>query len=191
MLAAQGRVAASPDDVHPLLIGATIPDITLTDVDYQSVELLQVVRQKPAIIIYYRGGWCPFCNRQLSQLQGLQPKLLEMGYQIIAISSDRPSNLRKSLNKRDLTYTLLSDSAMVGARQFGLAWKMSDRQVMSYKLLMMDVEKGAGLDHHIVPVPGVFIVDRKGVVQFQYVNPNHRVRLNAEVLETAARTALK
>ena len=190
-LTAQNDVADAPENVHPLLVGATVPDLELTTLEGKTVHLMEIVRQRPTVLIYYRGGWCPFCNRQLSQLQRLQPMLKEAGYQIIAISADRPSELRRSLAKRDLSYILLSDSTMTGARRFGLAWKVADRQVASYKRKMMDIAASSGQDHHILPVPGVFILDRKGMIHFQYVNPNHRVRLSAELLQAAALAALK
>ena len=190
-LAAQNDVADAPGNIHPLLVGTTVPDLELATLEGETVRLMEIVRQRPTVLIFYRGGWCPFCSRQLNQLQRLEPMLKEAGYQIIAISPDRASMLRKTLNKRDLTYTLLSDSTMMGARRFGLAWKMADKQVASYKRKMMDIVAASGQEHHLLPVPGVFILDRKGMIHFQYVNPNHRVRLSAEVLEAAALSALK
>jgi peroxiredoxin len=104
----------------------------------------------------------------------------------MAISTDRPSELRKSADRHSLTYTLLSDSTMAGARALGIAWRMDPKQVRRYKLGRMDIEAGSGQAHHILPVPSVFVLDTKGVIQFEYVNPNHRVRLDNRVLEEPA-----
>lgn len=106
-----------------------------------------------------------------------------MGYQIIAISADRPSSLLPTLDRQALTYTLLSDSTMAGAQALGIAWKnpRGGRKL----------ERASGMDHHILPVPAVIILDRKGKIQFLYANPNHRVRLDGDELLAAARAALK
>ena len=182
VLGGQERVADTPEHIRPILVGATIPDLALANLDGESVQLMEMVSRKPTVLIYYRGGWCPFCNRQLQQLQGLESVLDSLGFQIIAVSADRPAKLKKSLNKHQLSYILLSDSAMAGAMHLGLAWQMSEKQVGRYRLKMMDVEASSGRDHHMLPVPGVFILNRKGIVKFQYVNPNHRERLSSAVL---------
>ncbi len=109
----------------------------------------------------------------------------------MAISADRPSRLRRSIDRHSLTYTLLSDSSMAGARAFGLAWIMPPKQAARYKMTRMDIEAASGREHHIVPVPGVFVLDTSGVILFRYANPNHRVRLDGAVLLEAARTALE
>jgi len=113
--------------------------------------------------------------------------LREIGYQIIAISADRPSMLHESLDKHDLGFQLLSDSAMTAAVQFGLAWHMSDSMVEKYTTYGIDLDAASGQPHHVLPVPAVFVVGTDGVVRFQYVNPNHRVRLDSDVLLAAAR----
>ncbi|UCD39312.1 MAG: redoxin domain-containing protein [Fidelibacterota bacterium] len=127
----------------------------------------------------------------MGQLQSLEPTLRELGFQIVAISTDRPSELRKSVKRNSLTYTLLSDSTMAGAKAFGIAWRMDLKQVRKYKLGRMDIEAGSGQIHHILPVPSVFVLSTKGVIQFEYVNPNHRIRLDSNVLEEAARATMK
>lgn len=187
VLGGQERVADTPENIRPILVGATIPDLVLANLDGESVRLMDLVSRRPTVLIYYRGGWCPFCSRQLQQLQGLESTLDSLGFQIIAVSSDRPAKLKKSLDKHQLSYILLSDSAMTGAMQLGLAWRMSEKQVRRYRFLKMDVEASSGRDHHMLPVPGVFILNRKGVVKFQYVNPNHRERLSSGVLLAAAK----
>ncbi|MCH7521300.1 MAG: AhpC/TSA family protein [Candidatus Marinimicrobia bacterium] len=182
-MSAQNPVPTSAKDIHPLPVGATLPDIAVTTIDGDPFDLMAAVKAQPTVLVYYRGGWCPFCNMQLASLQKIEPTLKEIGYQIIAISADRPSSLLPTLDRHSLTYTLLSDSTMAGARALGIAWQStrSGRKL----------ERASGMDHHILPVPAVIILDRKGVIQFLYANPNYRVRLDGDDLITAARAALK
>ena len=127
---------------------------------------------------------------QLGELPTIESELRDIGYQIVAISADRPSKLQESLDKHDLGFQLLSDSAMTAAVQFGLAWQMPRNMVEKYITYGIDLDAAAGQPHHIVPVPAVFVVGTDGVVRFQYVNPNHRVRLDADVLLAAARSEM-
>lgn len=108
-------VPRSARDIKPLLIGARVPTTTLRTPDGKAFDLGAAFAKRPTILIFYRGGWCPYCNAHLGQLQALEPKLLGLGYRILAVSPDRPEKLAQSVEKGRLGYTLLSDSAMAAA----------------------------------------------------------------------------
>ncbi len=179
---ADGSVAASAEDIHPLLVGVKVPDVVLADVEGTPVRLYSLLEKEPTVLVFYRGGWCPYCNLQLEQLHTIEGEVLNLGYQIIAISADRPENVEKSIEKHDLKYTLLSDSAKVAAKAFGLAFKVDERTLEAYKKFGINLDAASGVDDHIIPVPAVFIVQKDGTIIFEYVNPNYKVRLNAQVL---------
>lgn len=179
------------EDISPVLSGTKIPDVTLTDINGNTVDLLNRVSGKSAILIFYRGGWCPFCNLQLSQIQKIDSDLVALGYEILAISPDRPDELKKSIEKHNIEYTLLSDSSMNACLKFGIAFKVADEIIEKYKSYEIDLEASSGLNHHLLPVPSVFIVGTDGIIKFEYINPNYKIRLDPDVLMAAAVAALK
>lgn len=178
------------EDISPVLSGTKIPDVTLTDINGNTVDLLNRVSGKSAILIFYRGGWCPFCNLQLSQIQKIDSDLVALGYEILAISPDRPDELKKSIEKHNIEYTLLSDSSMNACLKFGIAFKVADEIIEKYKSYEIDLEASSGLNHHLLPVPSVFIVGTDGIIKFEYINPNYKIRLDPDVLMAAAVAAL-
>ncbi|MEO5628945.1 MAG: redoxin domain-containing protein, partial [Thermomonas sp.] len=97
MLAAD--LASSQEQVRPILLGSKMPDVPLRTVAGKPTTLKAQVGGKPAILVFYRGGWCPFCNLQLSNLRLIQKDVEAMGYRIIAISPDRPEELAKTMGK--------------------------------------------------------------------------------------------
>lgn len=177
-----GRVAERADDIHPILVGMKVPDVFLADVLGKEVRLYSLLENKPTVLIFYRGGWCPYCNLQMEQLHTIESDVLKEGYQIVAIGADRPENVEKSIEKHDLNYTLLSDSTMNTAKAFGLAFRVDKETLERQRKFGVDIEAASGLNHHILPVPAVFIVQKDGSIIFEYVNPNFKVRLNAQVL---------
>lgn len=183
---AQGY-AQTAEEVTPLLISSEIPDVELKNIEGQTVRLKELVSQKPSIIVFYRGGWCPYCNRQLSDLHIIEEELYEIGYQLLAISPDRPEKLKATLDNNELGYTLLSDSPMDASKAFGIAFKVDQETVDSYKSIGLDLEGDSGYDHHLLPVPAVYIVNTDGIVKFNYVNPDYKERINGEVLLKAAK----
>lgn len=184
-------VAASAEEICPLKVGTRIPSVQLRTLEGDTVELTLETAKKPTLLIFYRGGWCVYCNRQMSTLKQIEQKILELGYQLIAISPDRPEKLRESVEKHHLSYTLLSDSKMIAARAFGLAFQVSKETLERYKTINIDLEGASGESHHLLPVPAVFVLGADGIIKFGYVNPNYKARIDLEVLLSAAKAALK
>ncbi|MBR9976513.1 MAG: AhpC/TSA family protein [Bacteroidetes bacterium] len=187
---AETAVPKTAEAVCPLKPGMTIPSVRLAGTTGSGLALRDAVEKQPAVIIFYRGGWCPFCSVQLGQLQAIEQELREMGVQLIGISPDTPEHLMKSASQHSLRYTLLSDSDMEAAKQFGIAYELDARTVTSYREHNLDIEAASGKTHHMLPVPAVFVVNREGRITFTYVNPDYKVRLDPQLLLAAARTAL-
>jgi peroxiredoxin len=183
-------IAPAAEAVTPILVGAHVPAVSVNTLAGKATSLQTAVGGKPTILVFYRGSWCPFCNLQLSQLNAIQSQLVTMGYQIIAVTPDMPVDIQKTLDKNKLTYTIYSDSEFAAIKAFGVGYRVPKETVEQYRgygtmLPPLPDGSGAGL-----PVPAVFIIDSKGVIQFVYVNPDFRIRLSSELLLAAARTSL-
>ncbi len=172
---------AKSEDISPLLIGENIPDATLLTDEGKSFDLNKAVASKPTILIFYRGGWCPYCSKHLSGLMEIEPDLLKMGYQILAISTDSPENLKQTAMKEKLNYTLLSDADLQVSKQFGIAYQAPE----NYQSFLPKTTGGKDVDL-LLPVPSVFILDKKGSILFEYINPNFKERISPTLLKAAA-----
>ena len=181
-----------PENIQPIAVGERIPPISLRSINNALIDLNSAIAAKPTVLIFYRGGWCPYCNLQLSQLQKIEPELIKLGFQIIAVSPDRPEKLKASIDKHQLSYRLLSDNEMTAAQALSIAFHLDNATVAKYKNeYKIDVEADSGHTHHLLPVPAVFIVGKDGLINFSYVNPDYKVRLEGGVLLDAAKESLK
>lgn len=179
--------AMSAEEVNPVLISSTIPDVSVKNTDGENLNLRDIVKDQPTIFVFYRGGWCPYCNSHLADLKKIEDDLSKEGYKVYAISADRPELLKETMAKNELSYTLLSDAPMTAAKAFGIAFKMDDKTVERYKSFDIDIEKDSGYDHHLLPAPAVFLVDQEGTIKFSYVNPNYKERIDGGILLAAAK----
>lgn len=127
----------------------------------------------------------------MGQLRETSKEIIELGYQLIFVSPDRPEKIAAYKARQDFDYTLLSDSSMLAAQAMGIAFKMSDDLLERYKGYGFDLEDASGMDHHLLPVPAVFILDDKQTVRFNYADPNHTVRIDADLLLSAAKAVAK
>ncbi len=188
------QVAETANDVSPLLNGQTIPDVDVVTIDNKQQSLAKFLNNKKTILFFYRGGWCPFCNTQMGQLKQIEGQLSDMGYQLVGVSTDSPADLKKSVTKMDLNYQLLSDFNSTMSQAFGLAFfssqKVTDRYLAKMGLENPLQKNKAGDARLVLPVPAIYLIDENGLVQFNYVNPNFKVRLDESVLLAAAKAAM-
>ncbi|MHC4563949.1 MAG: peroxiredoxin-like family protein [Planctomycetota bacterium] len=178
-------IAAAANDVKPLPIGAKVPPLTLRTSDGEPFYLSDALAKKPTVLVFYRGGWCMYCNMHFGRLKELERTVLDAGWQIIAVSPDRPEKLRETVQKHAPMYTLVSDSDMAAAKAFGIAFRLDEATLETYAEYGIDLEDASGRPHHLLPVPAVFLVNTAGVITFQYVNPDYKIRLDPAVLLAA------
>ena len=188
---AEGQTNSNPvpdsaQEVRPLQIGSMLPAITLRTMSDAPFDLNKAISEKPTLLIYFRGGWCAYCNTQLGQLKDIETPLTKIGYQILAVSADRPDKVKETIDKHNMHYTLLSDNDMAGARALGIAFRLDDTLYEKYRGYGIPIE-----EHRQLPVPSVFIISTDGVIQFEYVNPDYRVRLEPDVILAAAKAVIK
>ncbi|NQV01730.1 MAG: AhpC/TSA family protein, partial [Bacteroidia bacterium] len=138
--------------------------------------LKALIHKKPTILVFYRGGWCPYCNQHLAEMADIEDKIFEAGYQIVAVSPDSPENLSKTLDKNDIHYTLLSDSRGELIKAMGIAYQAT----FLYENIRSKGATGEKLD--LLPVPSLFVTDQQGIIRYEYVNPDYKVRMSGEEL---------
>ncbi len=183
-----GRTAIHPtaEDVQPLMPGMPAPAFDVRSASGEPVAFRPDALERPVVMTFFRGGWCPYCNLHLSELRHAEARLKELGFDVWFISMDRPGVLVESLDEPDIGYTLFSDSGLSATRAFGIAFRVDNATVERYLGVGIDLEAVSGEDHHVLPAPATFLIGEDGVINFAYVNPSYDVRLPPSVLLAAA-----
>jgi len=184
-------VAKTAQEISPLMAGMNAPAFSLTTADGTSYTFDPENIDRPLVLTFYRGGFCPYCNMQLADLRHAETLLIEMGYDVAFASMDRAEILKSNLKIEDVNYTLLSDSKATMTKAFGLAYFVSDETIERYLKSGIDLEGDSGETHHILPVPATYIIGVDGVIDFAYVNPNYRERVHPDLVVKAAELALE
>jgi peroxiredoxin len=186
LVPALADIPDSPQQVQPLSVGARAPIFSARTTEGALRTFGPDSYKKPLVVIFYRGGWCPYCNAQLSDLHLVEPKLRKSGFEIVFLSTDRPELLYSSLKATDIHYTLLSDNRLEAAKSFHVAYHIDDATIAKMREYGVDLEASTGTKQHELPVPSVFIIDTSGTIRFVYSNPDYKIRLGADELWTAA-----
>lgn len=193
VLAAElAAIAASANEVKPLQTGELAPRFTVRTVDDEPFVFDPENLDAPAILITFRGGWCPYCNMHLSELRNVVPELRDKGIDVYFISGDRPELLYASLKRETqdeidgLGYTILSDANIEAARALGIAFKAAESTIAGREAKGQDIDGSSMKNHGVLSVPAVYVIDATGMVTYSFVEPDYKIRLPAEDLLKAA-----
>jgi peroxiredoxin len=172
----KAQVADKAENISPLLIGEKIPEATLTTTKGENIQLSKIISEKPSVVIFYRGGWCPFCNMHLAEIGKVEKEILDLGYQIVAISPDDYVNLQGTSESTKLNYQIYSDAKGDLLKSTGIAFQLPQK----YKEYLPTKTKGKVTE--VLPVPTMMVVDKKGTILFEYINPDFKQRISGKLL---------
>lgn len=187
-VADEGRTAIHPsaEAVQPLMPGMSAPAFDVQTATGAPFAFRPDAMEKPVVVTFFRGGWCPYCNLHLAEMRHAEAQLKELGFDVWFVSMDKPALLVDSLDEPDIGYTLLSDTQLSATRGFGIAFQIDDETYEMYKGYGVDLEQTSGEAHHVLPAPATYLIGQDGIINFAYVNPSYDVRLPPSVLLAAA-----
>jgi peroxiredoxin len=158
-------------------VGDVLEPFTLDDATGRPVSLDQIVQNGPAVIVFYRGGWCPYCNLALrTYQQELLPQLTAFGARLVAISPQPPDQSLSTVEKAGLEFSVLSDPGSRLADRFGIAFEQAEDVLAAQRELGLDLAKVNAEGAVRLPRPTVLVVDPDRIVRFVDVQPDYTAR---------------
>jgi peroxiredoxin len=172
--AEQRALAAAGEPAGVAQPGSRLPDGQLLDVAGQPATLAETLGGKPAVIVFYRGGWCPYCSIALRAYQAqLMPALAESGISLIAISPQKPDGSLSTKEAKELTFTVLSDPGNQLAGPLGILTAPSDDARAAQLQLGLDLAQVNADGTTGLPMPTVIIAGADGVIRWIDVHPDY------------------
>ena len=171
-----------------LAVGDEAPDFTLPDSRGRQVSLSMVLRAGPAVVTFFRGGWCPYCNIQLRAYQRALPEIAALGGQIIAISPQLPDGSLSVAEKNALEFDVLSDVGNVVGRSFGLVYALPEELRAAMRLNDKALPRINGDDSWELPLTATFVIAQDRRVALAYVDVDYRLRLAPEDIVAGLRS---
>jgi peroxiredoxin len=168
-----------------LAVGDIAPSFTLQNANRREVSLSEVLRKGPAVITFYRGGWCPYCNIQLRAYQQALPEIAALGGQIIAISPQLPDGSLSVAEKNELEFEVLSDVGNRAARSFGLVYSLPEELRAALTSNNKALPGINGDDSWELPVPATFVIAPDRNVLLAHIDVDYRRRLAPEDIKQA------
>ena len=171
-------------------IGAVAPNFTLTDTAGKPYVLSELLPHGPVVALFYRGGWCPFCNVQLRAFQLASSRLRALKAQVVLISPQESNQSLSLIERHALTFPLLTDVGNHVARQYGLAFQLNPAVRDGYLAIDVDLAHINDDASWELPMPATFVIDRAGLIRYSFVSADYTQRSEpADVLAALQRIA--
>lgn len=173
----QARLARTPLPAGVSRPGTAVPDVDLLDAQGRPVTLHAALGDRPAVLVFYRGAWCPYCNIALATYQAqLLPELERRGFGLIAVSPQRPDESLSLREKQNLDFAVLSDVGNVLSGKFGIVMTPAPEVIEAQRALGLDLTEGNADGTTAIPMPTTVVIDTERVVRWIDVRQDYTTR---------------
>lgn len=170
-------MAAQAQKPEGLFINSKAPEFKLKDQSGVDVSLKELRKKGPVVLLFYRGNWCPFCNRQLKALQDSLELIQNKGAQVVAITPEKGAGIDSTIRKTGAVFSILYDEDMKIASAYEVAFNVDDKTVNRYKMAGIDLLNTNGQKKAMLPIPAIYIINKEGTITYRYFDENYRRRM--------------
>jgi len=173
----------SLDNPQGLNVGEQAPDFNSVDQNSKPIQLKKLIESGPVVLIFYRGEWCPYCNKQLKALEDSMSYIVAKGAALIAITPETKNNIEKTVQKTNATYSIIHDEGSRIMNAYKVAFELDKKTQIKYKGYGVDLIERNGSNGNNLPVPAVYIINKEGKITYRYFDENFRNRASiSEIL---------
>ncbi|MEL6330742.1 MAG: peroxiredoxin-like family protein [Planctomycetota bacterium] len=163
-------------------VGDGAPEFELPDARGETVALASLLERGPVVLLWYRGGWCPYCNLTLRGYQEILPQLDDAGATLVAISPELPDNSLSTSEKNELSFTVLSDVGNTVAKEYGVVFEVTEAVHEKYNEFFQ-FDDWNGNDTGELPLAATYVIDTDGVIRWAFLDADYVARAEpADVL---------
>lgn len=159
---ADERLRASGIAAQALGEGDIAPDFTLAAADGGHVRLHEQLSAGPVVLVFYRGGWCPFCSLSLRAYDQIAGAVRKHGGSIIGVGLERPERARDTAETHRISFPLLWDEGLQTAEQFGLGYDLEPGMRTMYQRCGHDIPLLSGTGAWRLPMAATFVIAPDG-----------------------------
>lgn len=159
-----------------LKTGIEAPLFEATDSGGNSVALSELLKKGPVVLVFYRGLWCPYCNKYLSLLQDSLLILQKKGANVVAVSPEVPENTIETVKKTKASFPVVSDKGMNIMKMYKVNYAVDAKTLKVYSRFGIDFNKANGENGANLPVPATYVIGKDGKIKHVFFNPDIKQR---------------
>lgn len=166
--------AFAQDAPTALKVGDKAPDFQAKDHAGNIVSLKELTKKGKVVVMFYRGAWCPYCNKYMSEIEKALPDFSAKNATVIAITPEPEESISKAVEKTKATFSIIYDKDRAIMKQWKVAYEMSPELQTKYKGYGLDLQKQQG--DWMLPVPATYVIGKNGKIKFVHFDENYQKR---------------
>lgn len=172
-LALNGKAQEAPEG---LFINSKAPDFKATDQNGNTVRLKDLLKKGKVVLVFYRGEWCPYCNRYLKRLQDSLELIKEKGATVVAVSPEISANVKKTVDKTGASFPVLYDEGLKIMKAYEVEYEVPVNTQTRYRNTGLKLEEANGRNGAYLPIPATYVINKEGTVTYRYFEPDYKKR---------------
>ena len=156
------------------------PEFSAKDQNGKTISLQNELKNGKVVLIFYRGQWCPYCNKELKGMQDSLSFITSKGAVVVAVTPELPENISKTIGKTNASYSILSDDGLKIMKAYDVAYAVDPALNEKYKGYAIDLMKANGANGANLPIPAVYIIDTNGNIIYRYFDVDYRNRASVK-----------
>lgn len=162
-------------------VGEEAPNFILPDAFGGTTSLLGMLDDGPVVLLWYRGGWCPYCNLTLHAYGERLPEMRALGATLVAISPELPDRTLTTAERNGLGFEVLSDENNGVARDYGVLFDVPEAVWSRYQgAFQVDGYYSHGRAE--LPLGATYVIDRDATIVYAFLDADYRNRADPEAV---------
>jgi peroxiredoxin len=173
-------------DENHLNVGEKASNFTGFDQFGKYVNTKHILKEKPILLVFYRGSWCTYCKKHLTELQENLEAFTQKGYYVIVVTPEKVDKTKEITDKLNLGFSILHDSDNKIMKSYKVLYEVNEQNVTNYYEIIKQKVQEYNVDQNLVlPVTATYIINKKGKISFVQYNPDYSKRSDfKEMLKT-------
>ena len=157
--------------------GTIAPGFIAMDNAGKAVNLKTLLKSHKAVVLFfYRGQWCPYCNKQIKQLQDSLQLLTAKGAYVVGVTPETVGNIDKTIEKTHASFSIIQDKGYVIMKAYDVNYTVNEALYQKLKGFGVDLEKNNGNNDHVLPVPATYVINRSGKIIYVHFDKDYTKR---------------
>lgn len=172
-----------------LFLNSKAPDFKGRDQNGNEVRLKDLLKKGNVVLVFYRGQWCPYCNKHLSRLQDSLQLIRDKGATLIAVSPEKPESVDSTVAKTKAEFSILYDEGLKIMKAYDVDFEVPENTLTRYRNAGIKIDENNGKNGNFLPIPATYIIDRDGNISYRFFNSDYKKRPSVkEILDNLDKT---
>ena len=168
---------AAQEAPEGLFLNSKAPDFTAKDQNGNDVRLKDLLKKGKVVLIFYRGNWCPYCNKFLSKLEDSLQLIKDKGASVVAITPELPENVNKTIEKTKAEYSILYDEGLKIMKAYDVEFEVPENVLTRYRNSGIKIDENNGVKNgNYLPVPATYIIDKEATIKYRFFQSDYKKR---------------